>query len=153
MALDTLEFQAFAEGGVPVSILAAVHTDLPVAVGHAVALAAQARGLIIRNFRTVVIQVYVAVLGIVTVQAMTLQAVFHHEIRMFVRERIELRVVAIPVVTHGTLVDVAVSVQPQGTGLAPDRRGIEDAGGHVADIQRFIFYITRCTAKCEKREK
>ena len=141
VALDALEVFSWSEGVVPIAAQTAMHPDLPIAVRHAVALPAKLSRLVVRNFGAVVIQVDVAVRGIVTMEAVLIEAMPEHDVGMLVSERVDRRVVPVAVVAHRALISIAVAVKTQGTVHGAYGRGIEKTACDVAHIQGFAGIV------------
>lgn len=127
VALDALEVRPWSEGVVPITAQPAMHTDLPISVGHAVALSAEQCRLIAREFTSAMAYVSVAVPWVVAVKAVLIQAVREYDIGVLIRERVDFRIVPVAIVTHGALVGLAVTMKAQGTVHSTHGSGIEKA--------------------------
>lgn len=110
MALDALKIRSLTKGCVPKSVPAAMNTYLPIAINNTVALRAQHGRLVAGDFRSIMIQVDVAVFRIVAMEAVLVKAVRENDVGMLISEGVYFRVIAVAVVAHRTFVGVAVSV-------------------------------------------
>lgn len=111
MALNAVEFFPLDFFAVPVSVFPAVNGHAPFPVVGAVAFSAEFRRFIARNLATVMVNENVAVLRVMAIQAQKIQTVAKGDVRMFPLQGLFTQVTLKAVVTHGTLVFVAVTVQ------------------------------------------
>jgi len=111
VALNAVEVLLRAEARIPEVVYSAVDAVFPLAIVGAVTLGAQQRGLVAGDFAAAVVQVDVAVLGVMAIETQQVSAVGEHDVLMLSLDRGLRKIAGKPVVATRALERVVVHVE------------------------------------------
>lgn len=97
--------------GIPMTVFSTVYANSPIAISGSVAFRAECRGLIARDFRSIVVDEDIGAFRMVTVQAVVVESMSVFYVGVFDLEGGRAHLVTIVVVTHRALVGVAVTME------------------------------------------